>query len=207
VADPVRQRRSVQIDALPGVDLRLAVQRQMVGIFRHQDLGDGGFRRHAAFDQTRGRWGLHDTILAAPAGVFRAAGDEYPELRRYDVQPLALVLADPVQLALAAGAGPAVDIDDDLEPWQMRRQRAAVGASLLGPRGSLSRSRLICYRRIARRHLLDIFETEQHLIFGQRLGPAAKTVPLHFFDDLAQPVCTENLSSGVVVVKSAKDGV
>jgi hypothetical protein len=102
--------------------------------------------------------------------------------------PLALVLPDPVQLALAAGAGPAVDIDDDLDPWQMRRQRAAVGASLLGPRGSLSRSRLICYRRIARRHLFDVFETEQHLVFGQRLGPAAKTVPLHFLDDLAQPL-------------------
>ena len=67
----------------------------------------------------------------------------------------------------------------------MRRQRAAVGASLLGPRGSLSRSRLICYRRIARRHLLDVFEAGQHLIFRQRLGPAAKTVPLHFLDDLA----------------------
>ena len=59
---------------------------------------------------------------------------------------------------------------------------------LLGARGSLSRSRLICYRRIARRHLLDVFEAEQHLIFGQRLGPAAKTVPLHFLDDLAQPL-------------------
>jgi hypothetical protein len=188
VADPVGQRGSVQIDALPGVDLRLAVQRQVVGIFRHQDLGDGGFRRHAAFDQSRRREGLHDTIFATPATVFRAAGDEHPELGRHNVQPLAFVLADTVQLALAAGAGPAVDIDDDLDPWQMRRQRAAVGASLLGPRGSLSRSRLICYRRIARRRLLDVFETEQHLIFGQRLRPAAKTVPLHFFDDLAQPL-------------------
>src|ERR1700704_344111 len=91
-----------------------------------------------------GREGLHDTIFATSAGVFRAAGDQHPELRRHDVQPLALVLPDPMQLALAAVAGP-VDIDDDLDPWQMRRQRAAVGASLLGPRGSLSRSRLIFY--------------------------------------------------------------
>jgi hypothetical protein len=30
-----------------------------------------------------------------------------------------------VQLALAAGAGSAVDIDDDLDRRQMRRQRAA----------------------------------------------------------------------------------
>jgi hypothetical protein len=28
--------------------------------------------------------------------------------------------------------------------------------------------------------LLDVFEAEQHLIFGQCLGPAAKTVPLQF---------------------------
>ncbi len=110
------------------------------------------------------------------------------ELRRHDVQPLALVLADPVQLALAAGAGLVIDVDDDLDPWQMRRQRAAIGASLLGPRGSFGRNRLICYRRIARRRLLDVFKAEQHLIFGQRLGPAAKTVPLQFPDDLAQPL-------------------
>lgn len=63
VADPVGQRGSIQLDTLPGVDLGLAVQRQVVGIFRHQDLGDGGFRRHAAFDQSRGREGLHDTHL------------------------------------------------------------------------------------------------------------------------------------------------
>jgi hypothetical protein len=93
-----------------------------------------------------------------------------------------------VQLASAGGAGPAVDIDDDLDPWQLRRQRAAIGASLLSPRGSLGRSRPICCRRIAHRHLLDVFKAEQHLIFGQRLGPAAKMVPLHFFDDLAKPL-------------------
>jgi hypothetical protein len=41
------------------------------------------------------------------------AGDEHPELRLHDVQPLALVPADPVQLALKAPAGSGVDIDDD----------------------------------------------------------------------------------------------
>ena len=33
MADPVGQRRPVQIDALAGVNLGLAIQRQMVGIF------------------------------------------------------------------------------------------------------------------------------------------------------------------------------
>ena len=142
-ADPVGQRRAIEIDALPGVDLGLAIQRQMVGIFGHQNLGDGRLGRQAALDQPRRRRRLHDTVLAAPAGVFGPADDEHPELRRHDVQPLAHVLADPVQFALAAGAGLVVDVDDHLDPRQMRRQRAAVGAALGGPRSSFGRSRLI----------------------------------------------------------------
>jgi hypothetical protein len=194
MANPVRQRGSIQIDALSGVDLGLAIQRQVVGIFGHQNLRDGGFGRHAAFDQARRRRGLNDPIFAVPAGIFRAAGDEHPELRRHDVQPLALVLADPVQLALAAaGTGLVVDVDDNLDPRQMRRQRATVGTSLLGPRGSVGRSRLIRCRLIACCCLLDVFEAEQHLIFGQCLGPAAKTVPLQFLDDLAQPLAVTPL--------------
>jgi hypothetical protein len=41
MADPVRQRRAIQVDALAAVNLGLAIQRQMVGIFGHQNLGDG----------------------------------------------------------------------------------------------------------------------------------------------------------------------
>jgi hypothetical protein len=81
-----------------------------------------------------------------------------------------------------------VDFDDNLDPPQMGRQRATVDTSLLGPRGSVGRSRLIRCRLIACCCLLDVFEAEQHLIFGQRLGPAAKTVPLQFLDDLTQPL-------------------
>jgi hypothetical protein len=66
----------------------------------------------------------------------------------------------PVQLALAAGTGLVVDIDDDLDPRQVRRQRATVAASLAA----------VCS------------------IFGKGLGLAAKTVPLQFLDDLAQPL-------------------
>jgi hypothetical protein len=131
VAYPVGQRRSVRRDTLPGVDLSLAVQRQVVGIFRHQDLSDRGFRWHAAFDQSRGRRSLHDNIFATPVGVFRTGGDEHSELGRHDVQPLALVLADPVQLALAARAGPVVDIDDDFDPRQMRRLAMEKGKPML----------------------------------------------------------------------------
>ena len=46
--DPVCQRRPVQIDALAGINLGLAIERQMVGIFGHQNLGDRGLGRQAA---------------------------------------------------------------------------------------------------------------------------------------------------------------
>ena len=71
----------------------------MVGIFGDQHLGDGGLRRQPTLDQPRRRRGLHDAIRALAAGIFRPDRDQHPELRRHDVEPLALVFADPVQRA------------------------------------------------------------------------------------------------------------
>jgi hypothetical protein len=36
--DPARQQRAIQVDALAGVDDGLAVQRQMIGELRHQNM-------------------------------------------------------------------------------------------------------------------------------------------------------------------------
>ena len=123
---PIGQARAINLDALTRKDLPLAIERQMVGIFGHQNLGDRGLGRKAALDQPCRRRGLDDTILASPAGIFGPPGDQHPELRRDNVQPLTPVLADPVQLALAARTGPVADVDDDLNPRQMRWQRAPV---------------------------------------------------------------------------------
>jgi hypothetical protein len=98
-SDPVRQCRAVQVDTLAGINLRLPVQREVVGIFRDQHLGDGRLGRHPALDQPRRRRRLHHHILAGPAGVFRSAHHEHPELRRHDVEPLGDILADPMQLS------------------------------------------------------------------------------------------------------------
>jgi hypothetical protein len=38
------------------------------------------------------------------------------------------------------------------------------------------------------RNLLDVLETEQHLLFGKRLCLPAKAMALQFLDDLAQPL-------------------
>ncbi len=111
----------------------------MVGIFGHQNLGDRGLGRQAALDQSRWRRGLHNTIPASPAGKFGPTGDQHPELRRHDVQPFTLVLTDPVQLTLAARAGLVVDVDDDLNPRQMPRQRSPVDSALVSPDLSIRR--------------------------------------------------------------------
>ncbi len=93
----------------------------MIGIFGHQNLGDGCLRRRSALDQPGRSLGLQDAILASATGVFGTPGDDNAELGRHHVQPLAPVLADLVQVAPAARTGLVVDVDDDLDPRQMRR--------------------------------------------------------------------------------------
>lgn len=93
----------------------------MIGAFGHQNLSDGCLRRQSAVDQAGRSLGLQDAIFAGSTGVFGTPGDDNAELRRHHVQPLALVLADLVQVALAAGAGLGVEVDHDLDPRQMRR--------------------------------------------------------------------------------------
>lgn len=93
----------------------------MIGIFGYQNLGDGGLGRQSTFDQPGRSRRLHDTVFAGSAGEF-GPGDENAELRPHHVQPLAPVFADPVQIAPATGARLVVDIDDDLDPRQMRGQ-------------------------------------------------------------------------------------
>jgi hypothetical protein len=54
-ANPVGQRRTVEIDSLAGVDLRLPVERQMIGVFGDEDLRHGRLGWNAALDQSRRR--------------------------------------------------------------------------------------------------------------------------------------------------------
>lgn len=181
---PSRPASIGHFDTLPGVNLRPAIQRQVIRILRHQNLGDGGFRRHAAFDQSRRRAGLHDTIFATPAGVFGTAGEEHPELGRHNVQPLALVFADrpgsrgrsccryrrrsrPVANAPATSRG-----------WCGASRPVQLAQSELTDPRSPHRS-LPFARRLRGRAAFD---------FGQRLRPAAKPVTLQFLDDLTQPL-------------------
>ena len=98
-SDPVGERRAVEAIALTGVDLRLAIERQVIGVFGDQHVGDHRLGGQAALDQPRRRRRLDDDILAGAAGVFGPAHHEHAELRGNDVELLADVLADPVQRA------------------------------------------------------------------------------------------------------------
>ena len=187
-ADPVGQRRAIEVDALAGVDLRLAVERQVIGVLGDQHLRDRRLGRQSALDQPRRRGRLHHHVLAGPAGIFGPAHDQHAELRRHDVEPLAAILADPMQRVAAARAGVVLDVDHHLDARQMRRQRSAVHAALGGTARPLGRIGCFTLGLAACRDLLDLFEPEQQLIFGQRLGAPAEAMALQLLDDLAQPL-------------------
>ena len=96
-AHPVAERGAVELDPLAGEDLRLAVERQEIGVLGHQHVRQQRLGRHPAGDRPlRGR-GLHHRLLAGPAAVARAADHLHPQLGRDDVEHLARVLADHVQ--------------------------------------------------------------------------------------------------------------
>jgi hypothetical protein len=72
----------------------------VIGVFGDQHLGDRRLGRQAALDQPRRRGRLHHHVLARPAGVLGPAHDQHAELCRDDVEPLAHILADPMQRTL-----------------------------------------------------------------------------------------------------------
>ena len=113
---------------------------------------------------------------------------QHPELCWHDVEPFAGVLPDAMQRVAAARARVGIDIDHHLDPRQVRRKRSAVQATLGRPACPLGRIGRINLGLITCGSLLDIFEPEQHLIFGQCLGTPTKALTLQFFDDLTQPI-------------------
>ena len=175
--NPVRQRRSIKIDALARINLRLPIERQMIGIFGDQDLRDRSLRRDAALDQSRQCRSLRHNLLASPAGVFGAAGDQHTELRGNNVQPLTHVLTDPMQLTMAAGAFLANQINDLLKARQMSWQRSPVPAACLGASSTFLWRAIVHHGRIDGFRLLKIFKGQQQLVLGQRLSTTAEPAP------------------------------
>ena len=123
-ADPVGQRRDVEIDAFPGIDRALPVERQMQAVLGEQDMGEQLWPGAPARDRVR--WGgrLADRF-AGPAGELLAHVLDHLPLARNELQRLGHVLADLAQCrAAAARAGRGRRIDDPLAR-QMLGQRPA----------------------------------------------------------------------------------
>ena len=71
----------------------------------------------------------------------------------------------------------------------MRRGSSALARRLF----TLASGFDFCLRRRAGFRLLDLFEREQHLVFGQRFGATAKTMALQLLDDLHEPLVANAL--------------
>ena len=187
-AHPIGQGGTVERDALARIDLRLAIERRVVGIFGDQYMRDQCLGGNAALDQPLRRRRLHHIAGAGLAGIFGAARHDYPELGRDDVEPFRGVLADPLLEAAAACAGLVGHIDDDLFTRQMPRQCAPIDPPptrhglLLG--GGVVLRRGVCRRE----RLLYIFQRQRQLLGIEPLGAAAETVPLQLLDDGRQPL-------------------
>lgn len=141
---PAGERRTVQLDALAGKDLHLPVQRQIPGELRDHHVAHQGRRHHATLNQARQHLRLDHAIGAAAAAVFGTDRAQHPQDRWNHVQHLADVLADLVQLALAARARTRLRLQHLLTAWQVLRQRPNIAARLL--------ARLI--RRLRRRRIV-----------------------------------------------------
>ncbi len=93
-----------------------------------------------------------------------------------------------MQRARAAGAGLVLDIDDRLDPGQVRRQGAPISAALGGGSRFALRVLGLGFGGVFSVCLLDIFQAQFELVQRQGLRPAAEAVALHLRQDLGQPI-------------------
>ena len=95
-ADPIGQRRDVELDAFAGIDRALAVERQMQAVLGEQDMRQQPRPGAPARDRMRRRRRLGDR-LAGPAGELLAHVLDHLPLARHQLQRLGHVLAELAQ--------------------------------------------------------------------------------------------------------------
>jgi hypothetical protein len=154
----------------------------MIGVLGDQHLRDQRFCRNAAFDDPGWCRSLDRRGLARAAAIARAAGDQYPEGGRHDIEALRDVLTDLVERVATAGADLVLDIDKALDPLELGWQRTAVGlARTLG-----TGARLLLGVLSFGESRLDFLQVELGLIGIELLGTAAEAVTLESLDDRSQ---------------------
>jgi len=92
-AHPLGHRRALQVHAFTRVDLRLPIERKVVGVLGGQDVGQQPRSGKPPSNRPRRRFDLHDA-LARRAGKLRTHVPDHPETRRHVIEHLRDVLAD-----------------------------------------------------------------------------------------------------------------
>jgi hypothetical protein len=188
-ARPVAQRGAVEVEALPPVDLGLAVERQMVAELGDDDVGDQRLGGQAARHEALRGVDLRDRTPAAAAGVPRPPCHEHPELRRHDVEALRDVLADPGHWSTTARAERRGRLDHPLDPRQVRGEPAAVavdGARLGARRCQRRAGPLLGGLQHALRDL-HVLKRQVVLVGAQLLRARAELPAPQIVDDQLQP--------------------
>lgn len=180
--NPVGERRAVRRNALPRIYLRLAIERQVVGIFADEHMRDQRLGRQPALDDAMRRRSLHWRRIASAASLARAAGHQHAKRGRDDIKPFRDILADDMQRTATAGAGLAVDINDLLDPFEVGGKPAPVGVACLR---CTQLFRIEPSLHPAKRRA-DLFEGKGELIGIELLGACTETMPLKRVDDRVQ---------------------
>jgi hypothetical protein len=101
LSDPVGERRAVQFHIFTEADPCLAVQRDVVAVFRHDDMGDQSRPRAPALDRQRGHWRLDDGLAGSAAQLGAKMPNDF-EAGRDIFQHITLVLPDAAEHGAAA---------------------------------------------------------------------------------------------------------
>jgi hypothetical protein len=155
----------------------MAVQGEVVREFGHEHMSQQGLGRHPAGDRPLRRGSLHHRLRAAPAAIAGSADHLHPQLSGHDVEHLARVFADHVQGPAAAGAALVFDVDQDLDPRQVRRQSAQIAPAYPWRPRRIAAPRSGFLRRLGGRGgLLEVLQAELQLV-GVELLRAPTELP------------------------------
>jgi hypothetical protein len=91
-SDPSGERGAVEVDSFTGIDLRLAVERLMIGVLRDQHVSEQARTGEPAIDGTGRRRGLHDAVAHIAAQLRAHMADDL-EARPYVLQHLGGIFA------------------------------------------------------------------------------------------------------------------
>jgi len=130
LADPIGQGGAIQIEPFAVEDLALAVERQVIGIFADQHMGQEARPRTATLDRA-GRQRRLDEAFAAGAGQPGPHDAVHDEAAGDIFQLLGDIFSDPAQAATAVSAGLGTGRQFHFHPRDMIRDRAALRFVLL----------------------------------------------------------------------------